>query len=101
MSQPAHVIRNIKIKTYRLKLRLGDRVWVCTNCDAVLGVFDQEYTSVDIKSQKVQITISGGSLQRTCQDCKTVNNLSTRHSHETLDEWKQTNRNKLATLPKE
>lgn len=64
----------------KLRSRFGERVWECRQCGAVLGVFTEDFTALEIASQRVNMTIAGGEIARTCYRCETVNKLATRGS---------------------
>ena len=91
-----HVEATIRDRERQVKGRFGTRVWICEGCKGVLGVFSEDFDAVDIQSQRVNLTVSGGSIERTCHRCMTVNILNTRQKHEDVESWKKRNVNKLA-----
>jgi len=92
MTEPQRPHHEVILEATHAKLRnrFGSRVWGCKQCDAVLGVFNEDFTALEIASQRVNMTIAGGQIQRTCYRCDTVNQLATR-GHDTVASYLKEN----------
>ena len=100
MNQPVKHVRDKIARTQTaLRGQIKERAWVCLNCNYVLGVFESDYKSVRIKSQRVNLTVSGGSIRRDCYKCRTPNELATRQIDETKEGWIKKHKNQLAQRP--
>jgi len=97
------VNKQVKDKIVRAQSQIRgqfkDRAWVCPSCNYVLGVFDEDYSSVVIKSQRVLLTVSGGSIKRKCYRCEAVAEMSTRSTGETREDWVEKHKSQLAQPP--
>ena len=97
MSEIAERIEeNIGQRQLRLKQWLKQRVWLCSECRQVMGVFSEDFQTLDVQCQRVNLTISGGDIRRVCHRCHTENTLRTRRPGEEVAEWLEAFKHQLA-----
>ena len=89
----------LRIRKNEKRLRdredMQGRIWFCV-CNAVLGVFAEDYKSLDIQAKRVDVTVSGGSIERICAKCGRTGHIRTRSRNETAEEWLQDHKIQLA-----